>query len=485
MQTPFAERLARHSIDASRPPAFVLGDDEVSYPELHRRVEHAAAWLRSQGVGANDVVAITVADEIAHLTLSFALLALGVQQVSLPTYEPLRARQELARLLDVTRVVVVDPDDALPGIAASFLAPTDLTAPSRAASVEALVADPEAIALVIASSGTTGRPKLIALGARVVVGRLDDRDHLPRERLLIGTTVEDIFGKAVRLRCAWQGVTSVFRPPGAARSAQGLAAFCASQRVTRLSANVLAATGLVHRDEVAIPGGLDVFVAGSRVPMRLREQFRARPDLRLHVEYGAREVGLCAMTWPLDRDPSVESVGPVARNATIEVVDPEGRPLPPGAAGEIRVRTTTMVHGYYRDPTATARHFRDGWFYCGDIGTFTPSGSLCLLGRADDVMNLNGIKIYPSEIERALESDPSIRAAAAFALRSEVHGEIPVAAVEWQGEGRPDVAALLARARSLLGMRSPRRIVVVDALPRNLAGKIATGELARLVADAS
>ena len=96
-------------------------------------------------------------------------------------------------------------------------------------------------------------------------------------------------------------------------------------------------------------------------------------------------------------------------------------------------------------------------------------------------MNLSGIKIYPAEIERVLEGDPAVKTAAAFALRSAVHGEIPVVAVEWQGDARPDVAALLSRARALLGVRAPRKIVLVDALPRTPAGKVARRELARIV----
>ena len=111
------------------------------------------------------------------------------------------------------------------------------------------------------------------------------------------------------------------------------------------------------------------------------------------------------------------------------------------------------------------------------------SGSLCLLGRLDDVMNLRGIKVYPSEIERVLERDPAVKTAAAFALRSQLHGEIPVAAIEWQGDARPDAGALLTRVREELGVRAPRRIVVVDALPRTSTGKVARRELPALLEE--
>lgn len=479
MRTSFAERLDRHAADMPGAPAFVRTGEALTYAELHRCVEHAAAWLRDEGCTAADVVGITIADELGHLVVSLAALTLGVPQVGLPTYEPQAARLRLARALRVTRVIAVDPAHGLPGIAASFVTPAFLAQPRRVPPQDAFDADPAAIAMFVASSGSTGDPKLIALSARVLHERHRHRGFSPRDRILTLTTIEDIFGKSTRLNAAWHGAASVHR----ASPAQPIGGLCATHAVTRLVVGVLQATSLVRDDADPLPVGLDVFVSGARVPMRLREAYRAARRANLHVELGAREVGLVSTTWPQDRDPSLECVGPVVPTANVEVVDAEGRALPEGQVGEIRVRTAYMIDAYYRDPAATARNFRDGWFHPGDLGSFTPQGSLCLHGRADDVMNLNGIKIYPAEIERFLEGDPAVKAAAAFALRSDLHGQIPVAAIEWQGTARPDAASLLARARAHLGVRSPRRIVVVDALPRMTNGKVATRELARLLEE--
>ena len=96
-------------------------------------------------------------------------------------------------------------------------------------------------------------------------------------------------------------------------------------------------------------------------------------------------------------------------------------------------------------------------------------------------MILNGINIFPAEVERVLEAMPGVRHAACFPLRSEVHGEIPVAAVELVDRAGIGVDAVMTWARGQLGLRAPRKIVVVDELPRNPQGKIARLELARLV----
>ena len=105
------------------------------------------------------------------------------------------------------------------------------------------------------------------------------------------------------------------------------------------------------------------------------------------------------------------------------------------------------------------------------MGTITRDGILRYLGRKDDMMMLNGINIFPAEIERTLEEHPAVKHAAAFPLASPVFGDIPAAAVELNGTAPVDEPALIAYSRERLGARAPRSIVIVDALPRNARGK--------------
>ncbi len=216
----------------------------------------------------------------------------------------------------------------------------------------------------------------------------------------------------------------------------------------------------------------------AQAPAALRRAFRARFAMPLFVHYGTREFGRISRTYPDRHDDAQESVGIVAPWVDLEIVDGDGNAVPAGVVGEVRVRTEHMIHRYHDDPVATARHFRDGWFYTGDAGSLTADGALCLQGRTDDMMNLNSIKIFPAEIERMLEEHPAVKGAAAFAKGSAVHGDIPVAAVELHQGAAVGVDALMARARERLGARAPRKIIIVDALPRNAAGKIVKRDLA-------
>ena len=130
---------------------------------------------------------------------------------------------------------------------------------------------------------------------------------------------------------------------------------------------------------------------------------------------------------------------------------------------------------------ADARAFHDGWFQPGDRGWIEPDGTLVFAGRDAEMMMLGTINIFPAEIERAAEGFPGVADCAAFALRSPSLGDIPALAVVETAPGALDAAALAAACRAKLGLRAPRRVVVVAALPRTASGKVQRDRLAALV----
>jgi acyl-CoA synthetase (AMP-forming)/AMP-acid ligase II len=137
-----------------------------------------------------------------------------------------------------------------------------------------------------------------------------------------------------------------------------------------------------------------------------------------------------------------------------------------------------MAKHYYDDAEATLRAFRDGWFYPGDTAHFAETGELCFDGRGDDMMILASINIFPSEIEAAAEILQGVTECAAFSIRSGEFGDVPMLAVVSGGTTTPEV--LLVSMRRTLGVRAPRRVIFVEALPRNAEGKIQRAELRRM-----
>jgi acyl-CoA synthetase (AMP-forming)/AMP-acid ligase II len=172
-----------------------------------------------------------------------------------------------------------------------------------------------------------------------------------------------------------------------------------------------------------------------------------------------------------------EGVGFPAADVRVEILGPSGDVVGPGEIGEIRIRKETMTTGYVSEPGAS--NFRDGWFYPGDLVSQNTGGPLIFHGRADDVMILNGINIFPGAIEDTLEGHPDVKEAIAYPIKSRIHGEIPAAAVVLSANAqRRDTVHLLDYCRQSLGVRSPRQIVSVDSIPRNAAGKPLRRELA-------
>jgi acyl-coenzyme A synthetase/AMP-(fatty) acid ligase len=167
----------------------------------------------------------------------------------------------------------------------------------------------------------------------------------------------------------------------------------------------------------------------------------------------------------------------------LEIVETDGRPVAAGAIGELRTSSDTMVRGYLDDPAADRRHYRNGWFYPGDLACWSEDGQVIFKGRADDMMIFNGINIYPREIEICLQEHPDVLEAISFPLRSERHGDIPAVAVRLRTAVSED--ALLGFAREHLGPRAPRRVIVVEHLPRNAAGKPLVRELAALAEESA
>ena len=465
-RTVLGERLARFAATAADRPALIARDGDSTYGALAAEVGAMAARLKPRIASTTGPVGLAIADERANLVASLALLVLGAPQVTLAPSEPPAMRAALVRRLGVR--LVLDDHDAvsLPG---------DGT-------LEAIEPDPDAPAIYLTSSGTTGRAKLLAYTHRGVVERGDIIAAIegfgPDDRLVVPSSVQGFTGRMTRLYALLAGASSLVHDGRA--SARDVLDACVRARATNLHLTVLQVQGLVL--EAGAHGRLGddvrVFSSSTRLPAVLRAEFERVAGGRLYDRYGSTEVGIVSITYPHGDEGVPEAVGRPVRGARVEIVDPEGRPLPADTPGEIRARTPWMVDAYIDDAEATARGFRDGWFHLGDLGAMTGDGVLRFLGRVDDMMSLNGINIFPSEIEGALDLHPAVRASAAFPIASARLGQIPAAAVELRDEARVDPAELLAWARERLGVRAPRRVAIVEALPRGAAGKVLKAELA-------
>jgi len=416
----------------------------------------------------------------AEVEGALGLATLGSAHATLASHDAEPARSRLATRVRARRVIAAFAAHRLPGLA--FVPADPGLIATWAKRGTGVLHRPEASATFtyFSTSGTTGEAKLIPVlhgqvapqAARAVVGRA-----MPL------SSIEHSYAKRQFLYAVSEGATVALPgPPGTP-----VAPLCAA-----LDVDVIGCMNVQARNLIAeaarhgrLPPGTLIRTSGSRASAQFRRDLLEHVCDAVEITYSMQECGSIASATERDAARVTETVGRPHPGVSVLIVDERGTPLPPGVAGEIRMRAPGMAAGYLDDERATARHFRDGWFQPGDLGSLTPDGTLIVHGRADDVMILNGIKIAPAEIERVLERHPAVKAVAAFALRSPAHGELPMAAVELAEGAQADARTLQNYAREALGLRAPRRILIVTALPSTAQGKVDVRRLAEMAsADA-
>jgi long-chain acyl-CoA synthetase len=448
---------------------------EASYAELLGRVEAACQTLCLQGVGPGAVVGLTLQDEAEHLSATLALLAVGAHQVVLATHDPAPVREQLAARVGVTHVLADTDCGALQGAVRVEWPAGKVTA---AAGANATPHVPAAGTLVLKTSGTTGSMNLVAFDEAQIAAQAARHADYRDERLLRLASIEHNNSKRHRLYCVWAGGTNVFRPANT-----DVIDFALAHGVTCLDVSRMHAADLAASPGAQRLSGLKLRTGGSAVPIGVRQAIAQRATRRVYVRYAATECGAIAMALPGDHDAD-ESSGHPLPGVELQVVGADGVALPPGETGEIRLRAPGMATGYVDNPAQTAQRFRDGWFYPGDVGLLRRDGQLVVQGRRDDLIVLNGLNIYPAEIETVLQRHAAVAEAAALPLPSLVHGQIPVAAVVLLPGQYVTAEELRRYCHGHLGLRSPRRVLVLDQLPKNSQGKTLTRELAQVFQQA-
>ncbi|MCF7200879.1 AMP-binding protein [Pseudomonas oligotrophica] len=226
-----------------------------------------------------------------------------------------------------------------------------------------------------------------------------------------------------------------------------------------------------HRLQFASSGG-------APLGQDILDDFERVLGCKLLEHYGSSEAAQIAVNTPL---PGEHRAGSVGRPwpGTLSIVDEAGQPVTPGARGEIRVRGATVMSGYLGNEALNAEVLRDGWFHTGDIGSLDEDGFLHLHGRLREVINRGGEKVSLPEVDGALLRHPAVLEAAAFAVPHPRLGQDVAAAVVL----RPGATATSAELQQFLHgelvyFKVPRRVQVIDELPRGLTGKVLRHRLA-------
>jgi len=221
-----------------------------------------------------------------------------------------------------------------------------------------------------------------------------------------------------------------------------------------------------------------VGAGSSDVPLPLIEAFHAR-GIPVQQVYGATET--CPIAIYQTREEALAAPGSIGRpalHAEARVVDGEGRPLPPGQAGEIEIRGPNTLRRYWNTAQPA---LREGWFATGDVGRVDEAGRYWFTDRLKHVIISGGENVYPAEVERVLRSAPGVVEGAVCGRPDPRWGEVPVAVVV-AGPGFDRDAVLRHFEGQLARFKHPRDVVVVKALPRTALGKVIVEDLRALAA---
>lgn len=470
------ERFARLS-----PGRLAVNDngERIDFQQLAQRVRKTTDWLARSGIAPGEAVGLSVRAEIDRLVVQYALMQLGCLSITLASHEPLDFRNALASRCAV-RAIVCDLDIAQPAGIPILRCDRDTPWTSGGHATER-PPPVQADAIVLTSSGTTGTPKLVRCTQAKIFGynlaaiawREDGAQHFL-------SPAESNAWTWVGLASLGRGIPLVF----ADRTALSTPVYCKAYGVTRIIIWTARLDQLVRETPVSTEpkpfAGVTVITGGSPVSERLRRDALARLTDDLVVAYGTTECGnLTAIACRSDQLDS-EAVGRASPRVEIGIFDEHGRQLAVDQTGFIRTRSPWTATEYWQDEAASEKAFPNGWFQSGDVGRLRNDGTLMFSGRGDDMMILNSINIFPAEIEVVAAEYEGIIDCAAFPVESKRYGQIPVLAVAAQVA--VDIPGLIAYCRKRLGTRAPRKIVQVDRIPRNGAGKVLRKELALTLA---
>jgi fatty-acyl-CoA synthase len=252
----------------------------------------------------------------------------------------------------------------------------------------------------------------------------------------------------------------------------------AGERVTKFFAPPTAWIALLRSPEFAVTDLSSLrkgYYGASAMPVPVLREIQERlPNLRLWNFYGQTEMAPVATILPPEEQIShAGSAGRAVLNVETRLVDEDDRPVPPGAVGEIVHRSPHAALGYWNDEAKTASTFRNGWFHSGDLGVLSDDGHLSVVDRKKDMIKTGGENVASREVEETLYRLDGVAEVAVFGINHPVWIEAVAAAVVPKPGVTLTPEVVIAHCRQhLAGYKTPKYVVVTDALPKNPSGKI-------------
>jgi fatty-acyl-CoA synthase len=497
--------------------ALCFRDRRSTFADVAAGVDRAARGLIALGIRPGDKVALWMVNRPEWIEIAFAVMKIGAVLVAINTrlrtddvayildqsdsttlilaersgpidylgmvreLQPPGTPREASRLPKLERIVLLGDDRRPATISWSELLGRAADTDDAALAARAAAVDPDDLAFLMYTSGTTGLPKGVM------------HDH---------SFVRNVSDRAFRLAIGEQDVIMMYLPLFHIFAfTEGIltSMLTGARQVLTETFDGKESVGLIARERATVLHGFDthfkelcdayerqpcdvssvrtgIVAAGmsSSTPIALRAR---KVFGRLISAYGMTEFGVGVAVGALDstEEQCCEASGQPAPGYEIRVVDPAtGRDQPTGTPGEIRVRGYSLMQGYYNKPEATAAAIdADGWMHTGDMGVFRADGHLRFMGRYKDMLKTGGENVDPMEVEAYLMSQAAVDVAAVVSYPDARLGEVGVAFVRCRPGHVLTEEDVLARCRGrIASFKIPRHVIFIDDFPMTSSGKI-------------
>lgn len=484
--------------------ALVFRENRWSYQDLDLAVNRAAHAFAARGVGKGDRIGLLGQNSDSYLIVCQALARLGA--ITVPINFMLGAA-EVEYILGHAEVSAMVVQDSLVEVANAALAGSQAPRPVELRVVlgagqagwepfsaliadgpcgqpEVAIADDDVLQLMY-TSGTESRPKGAMMTSRsliaqyvscIVDGRFEQQDVEVHALPLFHVAAQHCF----LMPGLYLGATNIVLP-GA--DPADILLTVERERATKLFCPPTVWIALLRHpdfDRRDLSSLVKGYYGASIMPVAVIEELTERlPALQLFNFYGQTEMSAVALVLgPEDARRKLGSAGRAALNVETRLVDAAGDPVPAGVEGEIVHRSPHATAGYWRDPDKTAEAYRDGWFHSGDLGIADDEGYITVVDRIKDMIKTGGENVASREVEEALYQHEAVAEVAVFGLPHPRWVEAVTAAVVLRPGAVAEPDALIAACRErLAGFKVPKRIVLVDSLPKNASGKILKRQL--------
>ncbi|HET6295824.1 MAG TPA: AMP-binding protein [Kribbella sp.] len=457
--------------------ALVDGDRRLTWSQLDEAVDKAAQGYSAAGLVPGYRVILLLANSVEFVTSYLGVLRAGLVAVPLNTG---LTKPEIGTVVKHSgaRLAVADGDlaDKLEGIRVVRAGQLDGHAPLTPQT------DPEALAVLLYTSGTSGDPRAAMLTHRALAANVKNLTELGEDRMGPDDVVLGVlpmfhaFGLNAVL--GWAIATGAALVVDQRFDSTGTIDLIRRYGVTRLPLAPPALNALLVRPDLkdALRTVKVVLTGASTLDLGLADRFEEATGLVVHQGYGLTEASPGVTTTLGEDEPKPGSVGRPLPNVDLRIADERGEDVEGDDPGEILVRGGNLFSGYW--PDGVDGPDEQGWYRTGDVGYLDSDGDLYLVDRLRELIIVSGFNVFPSEVEEVLVGFPGVREAAVIGVPSEETGEAVKAFVVPATGAALDPAAIREFAATRLArFKCPVEVEVVDHLPHSVTGKVAKGRL--------